>query len=199
MSRIGKKPVPLPDGVQVTLQDSELKVTGPKGELTWRAPAATTVTLDAQARLVRVTRASDSRQDKALHGLTRALIANMVAGVTQGYQRGLEIYGTGYNCKLDGRKLLLNLGFSGRGVGRPAQFVIDIPEGLQVEVLVAAARGDNEPAKLMIRGIDKWKVGQFAAEVRSLRKPEPYRGKGIRYVGEQIKRKAGKAFAGGAT
>jgi large subunit ribosomal protein L6 len=198
MSRIGKKPVPLPDGVQVTVQDHKVKAKGPKGELTWPLPESVTVSVDAEAGLIRVARASDERQDKALHGLTRALIANMVTGVNQGYERGLEIYGTGYNCKLEGRNLVLNLGFSGRGMGRPGQFVVPVPEGLEVQILAPAARGETDPAKLVIRGVDKGKVGQFAAEVRGLRKPEPYQGKGVRYAGEQIKRKAGKAFAGGA-
>lgn len=199
MSRIGNKPVALPDGVQVTVVNGDLTVKGPKGELSWRPPQSTTVTIDRQAGVVRVERASDNRQHKALHGLTRALIANMVTGVSRGYERGLEIYGTGYNCKLEGRNLLLNLGYTGRSMGRSAQFSIPIPDGVEVQILVPAARGETEPAKLTVRGIDKWKVGQFAADIRRLRKPEPYQGKGVRYAGEQIKRKAGKAFAGGPT
>jgi large subunit ribosomal protein L6 len=140
-------------------------------------------------------------QSRALHGLTRALIANMVRGVHLGYRRSLEIYGTGYGCRVQGRSLLLNCGHMGRGVGkdgkpRDAQFNIPIPEGVAVTVEVPAARGDNEPAKMTIEGPDKQKVGQFAAEVRAIRPPEPYKGKGIRYAGEQVRRKQGKAFVG---
>jgi large subunit ribosomal protein L6 len=197
VSRIGKKPVALPDGVQVTLDRQTVRVKGPKGELSWTAPQRVTLSYDAGEKAVKVARASDERRDRALHGLARALIQNMVVGVTKGYERALEIYGTGYSCKLDGKRLLLNLGYMGRGVNAPAQFQIPIPEGLNVEVLVPAARGESDPAKFVVRGTNKWLVGQFAAEIRKLREPEPYQGKGVRYAGEQIKRKAGKAFASG--
>lgn len=197
MSRIGRKPVAVPSGVQVTFQDRTVRIKGPKGELSWDPPERVTVTLDSEDNSLRVSRDSDERSERALHGMTRALLQNMIVGVTEGYQKGLEIYGTGYNCKLEGKKLLLNLGYMGRGVNAPAQFQIPVPDGVEVEVLVPAARGETDPAKLVIRGIDKWAVGQFAAEIRKLRVPEPYQGKGVRYAGEQIKRKAGKAFAGG--
>jgi large subunit ribosomal protein L6 len=190
--------VAVPDGVQVTLDRQTVRVKGPKGELSWTAPDRVTLSVDTGQKAVKVARASDERQDRALHGLTRALIQNMVVGVTTGYQKSLEIYGTGYSCKLDGKKLLLNLGYMGRGVNAPAQFQIPIPDGLTVEVLVPAARGETDPAKFVVRGTDKWLVGQFAAEIRKLREPEPYQGKGVRYAGEQIKRKAGKAFASGS-
>jgi len=197
MSRIGKKPIPVPSNVKVEIKDHQVKVSGPKGELAWQFPAGVAVEYDDKEQMIRVTRASDEKQHRALHGLTRALIANMVQGVTQGFEKRLELYGAGYNCNVQGRQLLLNIGYMGRGVNRPAQFVIDIPEGLEVKVEVPAARGDTEPARLAIFGADKQKVGAFAAEIRALRKAEPYKGKGIRYAGERIRRKQGKAFAGG--
>lgn len=196
MSRIGKKPVPIPKGVKVELAGRLIKVSGPKGNLAWTVPAAIKVSQESDTVVVQ--RPDDQARNRALHGLTRALIANMVKGVGEGYQIGLEVYGTGYNANVEGRTLLLNCGYMGRGVGRKAQFEIPIPEGLQVKVDVPAARGNNEPAKFTVSGADKQMVGQFAAEVRKLRKAEPYLGKGIRYAGEHIRRKAGKVFAGGA-
>lgn len=193
MSRVGKKPVPIPEGVQVQVRNGSVTVRGPRGTLEFAAPPGIRVEVDDQARLVRVNRASDEKQHKAFHGLTRALIANMVHGVVHGYSRELHIYGTGYNCKLQGRQLHLNVGFMGQGHNRPAQFMIDIPDGIEVEVLVPAARGESEPARLVVRGIDKQKVGQFAAQIRKIRPPEPYQGKGIRYSDEIVRRKQGKA------
>lgn len=198
MSRIGKKPIPVPKDVKVQIQDHSVKVSGPKGELSWRFPEGIDVAFDAAAAAIRVTRRSDEKRDRAMHGLTRSLIHNMVVGVSQGYERRLEIYGTGYSCKVQGRQLHLNVGFMGRGHNKPAQFMIDIPAGLSVEVEVPAARGESEPAKFVIRGADKQLVGEFAAEIRGIRPPEPYQGKGIRYAGEYVRRKQGKAFAGGA-
>jgi len=202
MSRIGKKPVAVPEGVTVTVADRAVTTKGPKGELSWRFPEEVEVVFEAESRLVHVTRKADGRRERAMHGLTRALIANMVHGVHTGYQKKLEIYGTGYGCKLKGRTLLLNCGYMGRGIGRDgkpaeAQFSIPVPEGLTVTVEVESARGDHEPARLTIEGPDKQKVGQFAAELRAIRPPEPYKGKGIRYADEQVRRKQGKAFAGG--
>ncbi len=195
MSRLGKKPVPVPSNAKVQIADRAVTISGPKGSLTWTAPPPIRVAVDG-GHLV-VSRADDAAQSKAFHGLTRALLANMVKGVVDGYSRTLEIYGTGYGCKLDGKKLHVNVGFMGRGVGKPAQFVIDIPQGLDVKVEVPQSRGNNEPARFTVSGIDKQQVGQWAAEVRKIRKPEPYLGKGIRYAGEQVRRKAGKVFAGG--
>jgi len=197
MSRIGKKPVPVPGSVKAAVSGRTINVSGPKGSLTWTAPAPIEVALKDRQLVVR--RPNDLKATRALHGLTRALLANMVRGVTEGYCIGLEMYGTGYSAKVDGRKLLLNCGYTGRGVGKPAQFLIDIPAGLNVKVEVPVARGNTEPARFVVEGPDKQLVGQFAAEVRKLRKPEPYLGKGIRYVGEHVRRKAGKVFAGGAT
>jgi len=203
MSRIGKKPIPVPSGVKVELADHTIKASGPKGKLAWRHPDEIAVVYNASAAEIRVTRSEESARVRALHGLSRALIANMVEGVLNGYRKQLEIYGTGYGCKLQGNNLLLNCGFMGRGIdaeGKPreAQFVIAVPEGVTVTIDVPAARGNTDPAKLTIDGPDKQKVGQFAAEVRSLRPPEPYNGKGIRYAGEYVRRKRGKAFASGA-
>jgi large subunit ribosomal protein L6 len=189
MSRIGKKPIPLPAGVKVGIQGSTVEVAGPKGSLTWSYPAGVSVTQDAAANVVQVTRASDVARHRALHGMTRALINNMVVGVTAGYERKLEIYGTGYNCSQSGQALDLNVGFANT-------VRLSIPAGVVLEIEVPAARGDDTPAKLTVRGIDKQAVGQFARSIKDVRHSEPYKGKGIRYAGEQIRRKAGKAFAG---
>jgi large subunit ribosomal protein L6 len=195
MSRVGNKPVPIPPAVKVDLTGRQVKVSGPKGHLNWTVPAPIEIALDGGQVVVR--RPDNMPRNRALHGLSRALIANMVTGVAEGYEKKLEIYGTGYGCKVQGRELHLNIGFMGRGLNRPAQFVFQIPEGLEVDIQVPAARGNTEPARFTVRGADKQQVGQFAAEVRKLRRPEPYLGKGIRYAGEHIRRKAGKVFAGG--
>jgi len=197
MSRIGKKPVPVPPGVKVDLKDHGVQISGPKGVLSWQYPEGVSVRYDAGTSMIHVTRSSDEKRDRAMHGLTRALINNMVIGVTKGYERRLEIYGTGYSCKVQGKQLHLNVGFMGRGFQKPAQFMIDIPAGLTVDVEVPAARGESEPAKFVIRGASKQLVGEFAAEIRGLRPPEPYQGKGIRYKGEYVRRKQGKAYASG--
>jgi len=194
MSRVGKQPVPLPSGVSCKLANREVTVTGPKGTLSIRWPSLVDVAYDDPAKMVRVTRQGDTKQARANHGLARALIANMVKGVAQGFEERLEIYGTGYNCKLVGKALHLNIGFSGRNHGKGAQFELPVPAGVEVVVEKDAARGDNEPAQMLIRGCDKQQVGEFAAEVRALRKTEPYKGKGIRYQGERVVRKQGKAL-----
>ncbi len=194
MSRIGKQPIALPSGVKIDVAGQAVNVQGPKGKLSWTLPAGINAAV-ADGRL-NVTRVNDLAQSRALHGLSRALLNNMVKGVLSGYEQKLEVHGTGYSVKVAGKQLLLNIGFMGRGVGRAAQFIIDIPEGISVDVEVQAARGENEPAKFTVKGIDKQAVGQFAAELRKLRKPEPYKGKGLRYGGERVRRKAGKVFAG---
>jgi large subunit ribosomal protein L6 len=202
MSRIGKKPIAVPSGVKVELRDHHVKTSGPKGELSWSFPPEVSVKYDAAAAQIHVGRESESARARAFHGMARALIANMVKGVEQGYSKSLEVYGTGYSCKIQGDKFYLNVGYMGLGVdvaGKPreAQFIIPIPKGLKVTVEVPAARGESEPAKFTVAGADKQQVGQFAAEVRAIRPPEPYKGKGIRYAGEYVRRKQGKAFAGG--
>lgn len=177
MSRIGKKPVPIPAGVKVAVHDRTIRVEGPKGKLSWDFHPAMNVTVERDC--VRVARPDDQRQNRALHGLTRALIQNMCVGVTQGYQRRLEIVGVGYNARLQGRQLHLQVGFTNT-------IVLNIPDGIEVEL--------PNPTHIVVRGADKRDVGQFAAEVRKVRPPEPYKGKGIRFEGEQIRRKVGKAF-----
>jgi len=189
MSRVGKKPIPLPAGVKIEIKDRAVQVTGPKGSLTWSYPLGVTVAHDAAANALCVTRASDAALQRALHGTTRALLNNMVVGVTTGYRRSLEIYGTGYGCAVSGKDLEMNVGYS-----QPVR--LRIPDGVKVEIQVAATKGDETPAKLSVSGIDKQAVGAFARTVKDARRPEPYKGKGVRYAGEKIRRKAGKAFAG---
>ena len=192
MSRIGKTPVAIPDKVKVSVSGHTVKVEGPKGKLEWAFNPSLTVAVDEARKDVRVTRSDDQQQSRALHGLTRALIANMVKGVTEGYQRGIELYGTGYSAVLQGKKLVLQCGFA-----HPVERMV--PAGIEVVVEVPNTRGNDTPARFFVKGCDKQRVGEFAAEVRHLRPAEPYLGKGFRYVGEQIRRKAGKTFVSGAT
>ncbi len=196
MSRVGKNPIPVPSGVTVKVAGREVTVSGPKGTSSWVYPDSAKVSFDDGAKLIQVARKNDERQSRANHGLTRSLIANMVKGVSEGFQKRLLIYGTGYNCKLQGRTLHLNVGFSGRRRGLGSQFEIPVPDGVDVVVERDAARGDMDPASMVVQGFDKQKVGQFAAEVRALRKTEPYKNKGIRYEGEQVRKKQGKALTG---
>lgn len=196
MSRVGKTPVAIPSGATVKVASGEVSVSGPQGHLTWRFPTTAEVVIDEAAKCVRVTRTGDFKQARANHGLTRALIANMVKGTMEGFQKRLLIYGTGYNCKLQGRTLHLNVGYSGRRRGLGSQFELAVPDGVEVVVEKDAARGDTDPASLTIKGPDRQKVGQFAAEIRALRKTEPYKGKGIRYDNEVVIRKQGKSMAG---
>jgi large subunit ribosomal protein L6 len=176
MSRIGRLPIPVPSGVEVTIDGRNVTVTGPKGSLS-RA-LHPDMTVSRQDGTIVVTRPTEQKTHKQLHGLTRTLVNNMVVGVTDGYRKGLEITGVGYRATLSGKKLQLNLGYS-------HQIEIDPPEGITFEV--------ENPTRLAVVGIDKELVGQIAAKVRSTRKPEPYKGKGVRYAGEYIRRKAGKA------
>ncbi len=181
MSRIGRKPVVIPKGVNVRVQDGQIAVKGPKGEL--KATLHADVTVESKEGQVTVARRSDEKEQRALHGLWRALIQNMVGGVTEGYQRKLEIVGVGYRAEMKGRKLHLQIGYS-----HPILF--NPPEGIKVEA--------PTQTNITISGIDKQLVGLTAAKVRSFRPPEPYKGKGIKYEGEYIRRKAGKAAATGA-
>ena len=196
MSRVGKTPIPIPSGVTVKTAGGEVSVTGPKGTLVWQSPDSATVTIDDDAKQVKVDRVDDKKQSRANHGLTRALINNMIKGVTDGFEKRLLIFGTGYNCKLQGQTLHLNVGFMGRRRGLGSQFELQVPQGVEVVVEKEAARGDTDPASLIIKGTNKQAVGQFAAEIRALRKTEPYNGKGIRYDDEVVKRKQGKALTG---
>ena len=175
MSRIGKAPIAIPAGVEVTVEGNLVRVKGPKGELSREINHEMSVTIENGA--LRVSRPSDEREHKALHGLTRTLIANMIEGVTKGYTRGLELVGTGYRAAKAGQKLTLNVGFS-----HPVEF--DPPRGIEFQVPAAN--------QVVVNGIDKELVGQIAADIRAVRPPEPYLGKGIKYAGEVIRRKEGK-------
>ena len=176
MSRIGRLPIPVPSGVDVTINGRILTVTRPKGQLTRELHPDMTVKREEENLVV--TRPTEQKTHKQLHGLTRTLVNNMVVGVTDGYRKGLEITGVGYRAVKVGEKLQLSLGYS-------HQIEIDPPSGISFEL--------ENPTRLAVIGIDKELVGQIAAKVRSTRKPEPYKGKGVRYAGEKIRRKAGKA------
>ena len=178
MSRIGNKPVAVPKGVQVSVQGSRVAVEGPKGKLEYEIRPEVTVEYDAEASELRVTRRNDERAARAFHGLTRSLIRNMVEGVANGYEKKLEIVGVGYLAAIQGNQLQLRVGFAN-------EVHKSIPTGLTVKC--------PDQTHVVIQGCDKQLVGQFAAEVRSVRKPEPYKGKGVRYQGEVVKIKPGKS------
>lgn len=178
MSRIGKKPISLPAGVKVTVDGDTVTVQGSKGTLVQTLPEGITISLEDNQILVE--RANDNKQQRAFHGLSRALIANMVEGVTNGFEIKLELVGVGYRAQMQGKKLVISIGFS-----HPVE--IDAPEGIEFEV--------PAPTRITIKGNDKQLVGNTAAHIRAIRKPEPYKGKGIKYENEYIRRKAGKAGA----
>ena len=180
MSRIGKQPIAIPAGVKVSFDNGIIKVEGPKGKLSQAVHSNMLVEITATE--IKVSRPNDEKLNRSLHGLTRTLIANMVIGVTEGFKKELEIVGIGYRCAVEGGTLVLNVGYS-------HQVRLTPPEGVTVE-----APGPN---KIIVSGSDKQKVGQFAAEVRGVRPPEPYKGKGIRYIDEVVRRKEGKAGKGG--
>src|SRR5947208_1254526 len=175
MSRIGKRPIEVPAGVIVSIDPGRVTVSGPKGELRQDVPTRMQIAQDEGT--VTVTRPTERGEDRALHGLTRTLIANMVEGVTNGYEKRLEIQGVGYRAALRGSSIELLLGFS-------HPIVVEAPAGIEFEV--------PAPTQVVVRGIDKQSVGQVAADIRRLRPPEPYKGKGIRYAGEIVRRKVGK-------
>ena len=176
MSRIGRLPVPVPSGVDVSIDGQAVTVKGPKGQL--QHLVAAPITVASVEGTVEVKRPNDERQSRSLHGLTRTLINNMVLGVTQGYEKKLEIYGTGYRVAIKGRDLEFALGYS-------HSITVKAPEGISFIV--------ENPTRFAVQGIDKQLVGEIAANIRKLRKPDPYKGKGVRYAGEQIRRKVGKA------
>ncbi|QDV22631.1 50S ribosomal protein L6 [Aureliella helgolandensis] len=178
MSRIGKKPVSVVDGVKVSIADRVIAVEGPKGKLEFQHRPEVTVAVDEDGKSVTVGRDTDERTARELHGLTRAIINNMIVGVKDGYEKKLEVVGVGYICAVQGKQLQLRVGYAN-------ELKKVIPDALDVTC--------PDQTHIVVRGCDKQKVGQFAAEVRSLRKPEPYKGKGIRYQGEQIKLKPGKS------
>lgn len=175
MSRIGRKPINIPAGVEVKLDNGVITVKGPKGTLTREVHPNMAVNIEDN--VITVTRPNDEKENRALHGLTRTLIANMVEGVTDGFKKELEVNGVGYRVQKQGKNLVMNLGYSHQ---------VTVPETDEIKIEVPA------PNKIVVLGIDKQKVGQFAAEVRSKRPPEPYKGKGIKYVDEVIRRKVGK-------
>ena len=178
MSRVGKQPIVVPKGVDVKIDGSTVKVKGPKGDLERKMHPSMKIVMEGDQ--IRIERPSDLGFYRGLHGTTRVLIANMVKGVTEGFSKDLEIHGIGFRAQLEGKKLTLNLSMS-----HPA--VYQVPEGITIEV--------PEPTRIKVSGIDKEQVGQVAAEIRRIDPPEPYKGKGIRYVGEYVRRKAGKAGA----
>lgn len=182
MSRIGKQPIAVPAGVTVTVADGKVTMKGPKGEDTIEYHRNMTVTYDAGQKQITVTRPNDDRVNRALHGLTRTLVANMVIGVTKGFEKRLKIEGLGFQARLDKKAVELTVGYANKIVKTP-------PEGVTVTV--------PDPTTIVVTGVNKQKVGQFAAEVRAARKPEPYQGKGIRYENEVVRRKEGKSFASG--
>jgi large subunit ribosomal protein L6 len=179
MSKIGKKPVSVPDGVEVTLSNGSIKTKGPAGELSFEYHSNMKVEFDGDAKEITVARPNEDRQNKALHGLTRSLINNMVTGVKDPFVKKLEINGVGYNAQLNGNKLRLQVGFANT-------IELTVPPGITCEV--------PQPIAVIVKGADKQVVGQFAAEIRRVRPPEPYKLKGIKYEGEYVRRKAGKAF-----
>lgn len=181
MSRIGKKTIPVPAGVKLTINPGSVELSGPKGNIKQIFPSKIKVEFDEKEKMIKVTRPNDEKESKAMHGLTRALVANAVAGVVKPFSKTLDIIGTGYNAKLKEKTLELNLGFC-------LPKYINIPEGIKVTL--------PTPLRIVIEGCDKYIVGQFASDVRGIRPPDHYKGKGIRYEGEKVKIKAGKTFAG---
>jgi large subunit ribosomal protein L6 len=191
MSRIGKQPVIIPEGVKVEQKGQSVKFTGPLGSLQMGCHPQIKVKVDtSEGQIIIENEHPEIRLNKQLHGTMRALIANMVSGVSKGFEKKMEMYGTGYNIKEQGGKLVLQIGFC-----HPVN--IAVPKGIKVKIDVAATRGNDVPAKFTLSGIDKRLLGQFAADVRKIRPPEPYKGKGIRYADEFVRRKVGKAFASG--
>jgi large subunit ribosomal protein L6 len=192
MSRIGKKPIFIPQGVKVEKNGLCVKVSGPLGQLQMDCHPRINVEIDGAEGKVSVENENpQSHEANQLHGTMRALIANMVTGVSKGFEKKMELYGTGYNVKEQGGKLTFQVGFS-HSVDRK------IPKGVKVNIEVDATRGNEVPAKFTLSAIDKRLLGQFAADIRKIKPPEPYKGKGIRYADEHVRRKVGKAFTSGA-
>jgi large subunit ribosomal protein L6 len=191
MSRIGKKPISVPAGVKVEQSGRKVKVSGPMGTMEFGCSQDIQVKIDSAAnRIIVENKKPEQRQARQLHGTTRAILTNMVEGVSRGFERKLEIYGTGYTVKEQAGKLVLQVGFA-----NPVEMAI--PKSVKVKVDVAATRGDDTPAKFSLVSADKRELGRFAADVRKVRPPEPYKGKGIRFSGEAVKHKVGKTFTSG--
>ncbi|MHC4294361.1 MAG: 50S ribosomal protein L6 [Planctomycetota bacterium] len=189
MSRIGKQPIPVPSAVKVSISGRTVNVEGPKGKLSWTHRPEISVRMDESDKQIVVERHGENRLARSLHGLTRKLIANMVTGTLEGFSKSLELYGVGFGVQVQGNKFTMNCGYS-----HPV--VLEIPPGLSVEIKTPQARGDSEPARFSVHGADKQAVGELAARIYKARPPEPYKGKGVRYAGEHIRRKVGKAFVG---
>jgi len=191
MSRIGKKPIDIPSGIGVELKGRHLKVTGPLGTLEMDCHPLIGIRVDEGEKKIAVENDKpEVRQNRQLHGTMRALVANIVQGVSRGFEKKMEIYGTGYNIKEQGDELVFQIGFC-----HPA--VVAVPKGIKVSIEVPATRGNDVPARFTVSGTDKHLLGQFSADIRRLRAPEPYKGKGIRYADEHVRRKAGKSFTSG--
>ena len=189
MSRIGKKPIAIPGGVKVEQKGRAIKITGPKGTLEMTCHPSIEVKVDNDAIVVN-NPAQDDRTKKALHGTMRALLNNMIVGVSQGFEQKMQIFGTGYNLKEQGGKLVLNVGYC-----HPVE--LKIPKSVSIDIKTPATRGNDVPALFTLSSPDKQELGQFAAVIRKVRPPEPYQGKGIRYADEHVVRKVGKAFGAG--
>jgi len=195
MSRLGKKPIPVPDDVKVAISNGAVEIKGSKGSLRQEIPQGIAVTHDQNGGMINVARQSDERSVRALHGLVRSLVNNMVIGVSKGFEKELEVIGIGYAASLKGKELVLSVGFSSP-VKVPIPQELTVPEPKTSSVAIPGI-GSVPVTTVTVTGIDKQKVGQFAATVRAVRPPEPYKGKGIRYKGEEVHRKAGKAMAAG--
>jgi len=192
MSRIGKKPIEVPQSVKIEQKGCAIKVTGPKGVLEMDCHPEIKVKVDSDAKQVTVDNSrEDDRQLKAMHGTMRSLINNMIIGVSKGFEKKMQIFGTGYNVKEQGGKLVFQVGFC-----HPVELAI--PKSVTVDIKSPATRGNDVPALFSLSGFNKQELGQFAANIRKVRPPEPYKGKGIRYADEVVRRKVGKAFASGA-
>ena len=182
MSRIGKKPIPVPVGVKITASNEAVSADGPKGKMTQDLPPGITAEWREDSREVLVQRGGDGKRARAFHGLARSLIVNMVKGCAEGYSRGLEVHGVGYNVKLEGKQVVLQVGFANR-------VPVKIPDGIEVNI-----EQPTNPGRLTVSGCDKQLVGLAAAKIRAVSPPEPYQGKGVRYADETVRRKAGKSF-----
>jgi len=192
MSRIGKKPIIIPEGVTAELKGRCVKVSGPLGQLQMDCHPQIKVKIDdSEGKILVENEHPQNRQNRQLHGTMRALVANMITGVSKGFEKEMEIYGTGFNVKEQGGKLIFQVGFC-----HPVERAI--PKGIKVKIKTGATRGNEVPARFTLSAIDKCLLGQFAADIRKIRPPEPYKGKGIRYADEHVLRKAGKAFTSGA-
>lgn len=191
MSRVGKKPIKMPQGISATVKGNKVKVAGPKGSLEVEVHPRIKVEINGQ--VIQVARQSEAKGDRALHGLTRALLANAVTGVGEGFTKVLQVYGVGYKAALDAKGLTLNLGYS-------HPIVLPKPQGIEFELfedpVLKANKSTGYQVNILVKGIDRQLVGEVAATIRRFRRPEPYQGKGIRYLGEHIRRKAGKAAVG---